>query len=81
MDIEAKKPASRRRVNGFLVYEDGEKCEGCGAVQRQTKEDKANGDPAGYVLECPECYCPGCEECMPLGRGCACLSCEERRDA
>ena len=68
---------SRRRVNGFQVYEDGEACEGCGAIQHQSAEDKANGDPAGYYLECPECCEVGCDECMPSGRGVVCPKCEE----
>lgn len=63
---------SRRRVNGFHVYEEGEKCEGCGHVQHQGPED----DCAGYYLECPECCRAGCEECMPMGRGVACPECE-----
>ncbi len=71
-----KPKAERRRVNGFLVYEDGEACAGCGVIQRQTKEEKKKGEPAGYYLECPKCYKPGCEECMPAGRGCACPDCE-----
>jgi hypothetical protein len=71
---------ARKRLNGFPIYEDGEKCEGCGAVQHQTEADKKNGDPAGFVLECPECYRPGCEECMPAGRGCKCPECEAGED-
>jgi len=67
----------RRRVNGFPVYEDGEGCEGCGAVQHQTPQEKEDGDPAGYYLECPGCCKPGCEECMPSGRGVPCPECEE----
>ena len=78
------KPAERRRVNGFLVYEEGEKCVGCGAVQHAEKP--ASGMPssveqvAGYYLECSSCGKPGCEECMPLGRGCACPDCEADRE-
>lgn len=71
---------ARKELNGYPIYEDGEKCEGCGAVQHQTEEDKANGDPAGYVLTCPQCYRPGCEECMPAGRGCICPKCEDEND-
>ena len=67
----------RRRVNGFLVYENNEKCEHCGKAQRQTVADKKHGDPAGYYLECPECCRAGCEECMPSGRGVVCPECEE----
>ena len=75
-----KPKAERRRVNGFPVYEDGEACAGCGVIQRQTKEEKKNKEPAGYYLECPRCYKPGCEECMPAGRGCACPDCEAKDD-
>lgn len=64
---------ARRLVNGFPVYEEGEECEGCGAVQHKGEED----DVAGYYLECPTCGEPGCEECMPMGRGVECPSCEE----
>lgn len=64
----------RRKVNGFPVYEDGEKCEGCGAVQKL--DPKYPDDPAGYVLTCPECYKVGCDICMPNGRGCVCPDCE-----
>lgn len=67
-------------MNGFLVYEDGEACAGCGAIQRQTKEEKKRKEPAGYYLECPRCYKPGCEECMPEGRGCICPACKEDED-
>lgn len=70
------KGATRRRVDGFLVYEEGEKCAHCGKEQQQGSEDSV----AGYVLECPECYRPGCEECMPMGRGCKCPECEEGRE-
>jgi hypothetical protein len=63
--------------NGWTVYEDGETCEGCGLVQKQTEVDKKNGDPAGFVLECPLCCRPGCDECMPAGRGCPCPECED----
>jgi hypothetical protein len=62
--------------NEYPVYRDGDRCEGCGAVQIQTAEDRAAGFPAGYRLECPVCYRPGCEECMPAGRGCPCPDCE-----
>lgn len=65
-----------RRVNGYPVYEDGEKCEWCGATQKL--DPKHPNDPAGYRLECPECYRPGCEECMPCGRGCRCPECEDK---
>jgi hypothetical protein len=68
------KNQERRRVNGFLIYEDGERCDGCGAVQKL--DLKYPDDPAGFILECPECYRPGCEECMPAGRGCKCPDCE-----
>lgn len=73
-----KPKAERRRVNGFLVYEDGEMCAGCGVIQRQTKEEKKNKEPAGYYLKCPACTKPGCEECMPAGRGCVCPDCEAK---
>jgi hypothetical protein len=72
------KPPERPMLNGYPIYEDGEECPGCGAVQHQTEADKANGDPAGYALTCPECYRDGCEQCMPCGRGVKCPECEEK---
>jgi len=77
---EKRPSGGRRRVGGYPVYEDGERCAGCGAVQLQTQEDKDAGAPAGYYLECPRCYRPGCEECMPAGRGCLCPVCEDGGD-
>jgi hypothetical protein len=70
---KTKQGTERRRVDGFLVYEEGEKCLHCGKEQHQGSEDSV----AGYLLECPECYRPGCEECMPMGRGCKCPECED----
>lgn len=72
---KTKRGTERRRVNGFLVYEEGETCDHCGAVQHAGPEDAG---VAGYVLECPECYRPGCEQCMPMGRGCKCPECEDK---
>ena len=45
-------------------------CGGCGA----------NHNPEDGLLmafSCPVCDEPGCSECMPSGRGCACPSCDE----
>lgn len=71
------KPPERPMLNGFPIYNEGEKCHHCGKVQHQNEADKKNGDPPGYLLTCPECYRPGCEECMPMGQGCKCPKCEE----
>lgn len=30
-------------------------------------------------LACPSCKKTGCSKCMPSGRGCLCLECEERK--
>ena len=64
--------APRKTFNGFPVYGEGEKCDGCGAVQHAEAKD----EPAGYVLTCPACDRVGCDECMPMGRGVPCLDCE-----
>ena len=29
------------------------------------------------ALECPECGAVGCDDCMPVGRGCLCPACED----
>ena len=34
-----------------------------------------------YVIECPECFRPGCLQCMPCGVNCLCPQCEEAEDA
>jgi hypothetical protein len=31
-------------------------------------------------LVCPSCNLEGCDECMPAGKGCKCLECEEGWD-
>ena len=55
----------------FPVWEDAK----CGYCGHDASKDPA--DPYLYRLQCPECYRDGCDECMPLGRGCKCLDCEE----
>jgi hypothetical protein len=30
-----------------------------------------------YYLICPTCAREGCDECMPMGRGCSCPECED----
>jgi len=72
--------AERKRLNGYLIFDEGETCPHCGAVQHQSEADKENGDPPGYLLTCPQCYREGCEECMPSGRGCICPDCEDEND-
>ena len=47
---------------------EGRKCGWCG------KRD--NTDEPAYKLQCPECLRLGCEDCMPMGRGCICPECE-----
>lgn len=47
-------------------------CAGCGA-----KHDPSNKDGLLMAFSCPTCEEPGCDECIPAGRGCECLSCEE----
>jgi hypothetical protein len=45
-------------------------CAHCGHVEKE--EDGL------YYLECPGCEREGCDECMPMGRGCLCPECEDR---
>lgn len=66
--------------NGYPYYEKAERCDGCGEKQDSYAEARSDGLPddfGGFRLECPECYRPGCEQCMPAGRGCICPDCEE----
>lgn len=37
------------------------------------KEDE---EPPFYLI-CPVCEREGCDDCMPMGRGCACPDCED----
>ena len=48
---------------------DDDTCGNCGY-----EDDSGEGL---YYLVCPCCEREGCDECMPLGRGCACPECEE----
>jgi hypothetical protein len=63
---ESKTPNPR-----FAVWPD-RKCDHCGHQTSDTSDE-----PFSYRLTCPECGRDGCEECMPMGRGCACPECEE----
>jgi hypothetical protein len=68
------------RHNGFPYYKKGEICAHCGVECQGDPEAEPGDYPedfGDYFLECPECYRPGCEECMPFGRGCVCPECEE----
>lgn len=47
-------------------------CPTCGACHDPNGEDGLL-----MAMTCPECEEPGCDECMPMGRGCACLHCED----
>lgn len=55
----------------FQEWED-HKCGHCGFLDKS--------DEIAYRLQCPECYRDGCEDCMPMGRGCICPECEESRE-
>ena len=68
-----------KRVRGFPYYDKGDTCAGCGVKQEGDPEAKPGDYPddfGGYFLECPECYYPGCDECIVGGRGCMCDECE-----
>ena len=58
----------------FVMWEDGV-CGYCG--YKETEKDPDDGILLAYHLVCPRCYRDGCEECMPLGRGCICPDCED----
>lgn len=57
----------------FAVWPD-RKCDYCGHQTPATDDE-----PFSYRLACPECGRDGCEECMPMGRGCLCPECEESK--
>lgn len=56
--------------DGWAVWKRDKGCAGCGK-----KEDEDGNQLMAFL--CPECYSPGCDECMPSGRNCLCPSCEE----
>jgi hypothetical protein len=56
--------------HGWAVWKREKGCAGC-----EKKEDE-DGEQM-MAFSCPECGDPGCDECMPSGRGCLCPSCEE----
>lgn len=57
----------------FPTWPNG-KCGHCGH-----QADPNSTEPYLYELACPECSRDGCDECMPLGRGCRCPDCENAR--
>ncbi len=52
-------------------HKDGD-CGGCKA----RASDHEDGEPL-MAFSCPVCEEPGCDICMPNGRGCQCLRCED----
>jgi hypothetical protein len=54
---------------GFMVWDD-ETCGHCGYVETDPEEH-------AYYLVCPDCGREGCDDCMPMGRGCPCPECED----
>lgn len=55
--------------SGWAVW--GE--DGCPFCDEKKDED----GEALFALQCPVCDRPGCDVCMPLGRGCPCPDCED----
>lgn len=49
-------------------------CQTC----EHTPEDEGENP---FILKCPGCSRLGCHNCMPMGRGCICPECEDRRHA
>ena len=64
-DVEANK-------DGWPVWK---KEKGCGSCSAKESSEEP-GEPL-FALTCPQCEAPGCDECFPMGRGCACPTCEE----
>jgi hypothetical protein len=62
--------------NNFPLWPDA-KCGSCGF----NASKDPNGDCFLYKLTCPTCEKVGCDECMPAGRGCNCLDCEQTAEA
>lgn len=56
---------------GHVAPGEGE-CPTCGA-----SHDPSDEDGLLMALQCPTCKEPGCDECIPGGRGCECTSCED----
>ena len=52
--------------NGWAAWKNG-----CPTCAFRDEEDPP------MALVCPTCEEPRCDDCMPAGRGCECLSCEE----
>lgn len=64
------KDAVEANEHGWVVWK---KDHGCPTCEKKEDED-------GELLNaftCPECGSPGCDDCMPSGRGCVCPTCEE----
>lgn len=61
--------------NGWARWKTDMGCGGCG--KKQDDEAGEDEDPGLMAFECPACNNPGCDDCMPNGRGCICLACEE----
>jgi len=55
----------------FPVWPDAK----CGHCDHDASKDPE--DSYLYKFQCPECYRDGCDECMPMGRGCKCPGCED----
>jgi hypothetical protein len=73
----------RANEAGWAVWKprpksDGGDCASCGACAADI-EDYKEGELL-TAFSCLVCEEPGCEECMPCGRGCPCPSCEEAED-
>jgi hypothetical protein len=45
-------------------------------MERLDEEDRELFEKHGPMV-CPLCKKTGCSKCMPSGRGCLCLECEE----
>lgn len=56
----------------FAMWKE-ERCGFCGKEAGKL----ADPDNLPYRLVCPICLRDGCEECMPMGRGCECPECEK----